>query len=197
MVLVLFFDILLLMIIIFFHLTIFSTLEISVEKFQKSNLNKKNSLNKDNINYIIISLVLLKKFKWIKVKIDNKKIKKIASKVDFSKFNMKNIERKITITNIKELINIKPQILLLDLKLELGFENILFTTYMIPLLSSLLSIFLPYVVNKKDIDKVKYKVNPIYNEQLTYDIYLNVIFRIKILKILKALHGIFRNDKVK
>ena len=113
------------------------------------------------------------------------------------KTKIKELEREISISDIKEVMNIKPKISYLDLKLKLGIDDVLLTTYSVPIISTLISILLPYTVEKEDVNNIKYEVKPIYNNGNVYDMKLNIGVKIKVIKILNAVYKIYKSKKDK
>lgn len=187
-----------------FFIFIFSTLKIEAKNLEISNIKEvseyKNNIkigekvkNKVKSNYsIILSLNLINKFKILQIKLNNTKIKNISLKMHLDRINIKEIEKKMTLQDIDSIKKIKPQISYLNLCVKIGVEDILLTTYAIPLVSTAISIFLPFVVEKNDKDRIKYVVNPIYNRGNVYDIKLNIDIKIKILRLLNACFSILK-----
>ena len=203
MVLVLLFCTILIIAISLFFLIIFSTLKIEIKNFKISNLttNKEkftcanpNKYSKYEVN---IALEILNKLKYFSLNLNSRKIKKITLKMHLDKTKIKELEREISISDIKEVMNIKPKISYLDLKLKLGIDDVLLTTYSVPIISTLISILLPYTVENKDVNNIKYEVKPIYNNGNVYDMKLNIGVKIKVIKILNAVYKIYKSKKDK
>lgn len=207
MVLVLLFCTILIIVISLFFLIIFSTLKIEIKNFKISNLttNKEKSTctnsNKYSNKYskykVSIGLETLNKIKYFSLNLNSRKIKKITLKMHLDKTKIKELEREISISDIKEVINIRPKISYMDLKLKLGIDDVLLTTYSVPIISTLISILLPYTVEKKDVNNIKYEIKPIYNNGNVYDMQLNIGVKIKIIKILNAVYKIYKSKKDK
>lgn len=185
MILVLFFCTIIILIIIFI---LFSTIRIQIIKFEISNVKKVNS------NYIInISAYLLNKIKWISLKLDEKKIKKISKKIHLEKLNIQKIEKNLKLSDIKEIINIKPLISFLNLDINIGLEDVILTSYLIPIICTILTIILPYISRNKDIKNINYKISPIYNNKKIYNIKIDAIVEIKLINVLNAVYKIYKN----
>lgn len=203
MVLVLLFCTILIIAISLFFLIIFSTLKIEIKNFKTSNLttNKEKSTFTNSKKYskyeVNIALEILNKLKYFSLNLNSRKIKKITLKMHLDKTKIKELEREISISDIKEVMNIRPKISYMDLKLKLGIDDVLLTTYSVPIISTLISILLPYTVEKKDVNNIKYEVKPIYNNGNVYDMKLNIGVKIKVIKILNAVYKIYKSKKDK
>lgn len=203
MVLVLLFCTILIIAISLFFLIIFSTLKIEIKNFKTSNLttNKEKSTFTNSKKYskyeVNIALEILNKLKYFSLNLNSRKIKKITLKMHLDKTKIKELEREISISDIKEVMNIRPKISYMDLKLKLGIDDVLLTTYSVPIISTLISILLPYTVENKDVNNIKYEVKPIYNNGNVYDMKLNIGVKIKVIKILNAVYKIYKSKKDK
>lgn len=193
MVLVLLFCTVLIIVISLFFVIIFSTLKIEIKNFKISNLEK----SKENtfIYEIIISLEILNKLKYFSLNLNAKKIRKITLKMHLDKTKLKELEREISLSDIKEITNIKPKISYMDLQLKLGIEDILATTYAVPIISTLISILLPLLVEKENLRNIKYEIKPMYNMGNIYDINLDIGIKVKILKVLNTAYRIYKSRK--
>ena len=56
---------------------------------------------------------------------------------------------------------------MLDLHLSIGTEDAVYTSFIVSFISIVISNFLPYVVEKKNYKKIKYKIEPIYGRKKT------------------------------
>ena len=211
MVLVLLFCILLIVITIIFFLIILSTLKIEVKNYEVSNMFSKlnssennestsknlcKSDNKINAKHKIkVSLNVLDKLKIWQLKLNSEKIKKITLKMHLDRIDIKKLEKEIRIDDIKEIIQIKPKISYMDLSIKVGIDDVLLTTYAVPVLCTLISILLPLVVEKNSHKKIKYDIKPIYNNGNMYDVKFDIGIKIKVLKLLNAMYIIYKNRK--
>ncbi len=193
MVLVLLFCTVLIIVISLFFVIIFSTLKIEVKNFKISNLEK----SKENafIYEVTISLEILNKLKYFSLNLNAKKIRKITLKMHLDKTKLKELEREISLSDIKEIANIKPKISYMNLQLKLGIEDILATTYAVPIISTLISILLPLLVEKENLKNIKYEIKPMYNMGNMYDINLDIGIKVKILKVLNTAYRIYKSRK--
>ena len=111
------------------------------------------------------------------------------------KTKLKELEREISLSDIKEIANIKPKISYMNLQLKLGIEDILATTYAVPIISTLISILLPLLVVKENLKNIKYEIKPMYNMGNMYDINLDIGIKVKILKVLNTAYRIYKSRK--
>ena len=83
----------------------------------------------------------------------------------------------------------------MDLKLKVGIDDVLLTTYAVPLICTVISALLPLAVEKKNHGKIKYEVKPIYNSGNVYDLKFNIGIKIKVMKLLNVVYTIYKNKK--
>lgn len=194
MILVFFLGIILAILIIVTILVVFSNIQIEIENFEISN-SKNEFIN--NKYEVIISLLFLNKVKWISIHLNRLRLRKIYTKMHLERIDIKKLEQGFSFSNLKEIIKIKPNIKKLNLKIDIGLENIILTTYLIPLICTILSIILSKNVNIKDIDEIEYLVKPIYNNGNKYHIKLSSILSFRISSILKVVFRIYKKNKFK
>lgn len=190
MVLVLFICTILIVVMLFIITVLLSTIKIQLKNFNISNLKIKKT------NYkLVISLSFLNKFKWLSFKLNKQKLHKISLKMHLDRIDIKKLEKDFKISDIKELLKIKPRLTFMNLELQVGLEDIILTTYMIPSICAILSVILPCVTEKNDIKNIKYIVEPIYNQKNLYYIKLNSNLEIKMLNLLNSMYSIYKNRK--
>ena len=190
MILVLFLCAILFVAILLIILTILSTVKIKVQNLEATNYKRSEH------NYRLeIVLVLFKKIKWLKIQLDENKLKKISTKMHLERINIKQLERDLKLTDIKEILGIKPKISYLNLKLKVGVEDVLLTTYLVPIISTLLSVLLPYTVERENIKNIKYKIEPVYNK-FFYSVELDITLDIKIISALNCAFRLYHNKRM-
>lgn len=190
MVLVLFICTILIVVMLFIITVLLSTIKIELKNFNISNLKIKRT------NYkLIFSLSFLDKFKWLSFKLNKRKLNKIRLKMHLDRIDIKKLEKDFKISDIKELLKIKPRLTSMNLKLQVGLEDIILTTYIVPSICTLLSVILPEVTRRNDIKNIKYVVEPIYNHGNLYYINLDSNIEIKMLNLLNSIYGIYKNRK--
>lgn len=192
-------------------LFVFSYIQIEINNFEISNnknaniktinTNENNIKNKANISYIskdykvIISLLFLNKVRWISLHLNRLKLRKIYTKMHLERIDIKKIEQDFKLSDIKEIIKIKPNIEKLKLHIDIGLENVLLTSYIIPLICTILSIILSKNIKIQDLDEIEYIVNPIYNKGNKYNIKLSSVLRVKMVSILMTIVKIYKKSR--
>ncbi len=197
------------MIIVFFILifvmlvivgTIFSTLNIRIQKLYFSNQN----LEKMKWDYLVfLELSLFGMIKIIKLRIDPKKMARIAQK-----FKVKEKMRQMNFKQMKQnLPDKKEQIelvkrLKINLEefhcvLELGTKDVLITSAMIAFLSSILGIAIARVIKKYQEEKYEYKMIPVYQNKNIINLNANCIIQVKMVHIIGIIFTLVRKRKEK
>ena len=124
-------------------------------------------------------------------------MKKIYNSKQLEKIDLKKIESKIP--SNKEIIemikNIKIRISKLNLRIDIGTEDAVLTSYLIAIMASLIGILLPHLA-KENINNCQYIVNPRYQDRNEYHINLDGIICIKIVHIIYSML-IFRKGRKK
>lgn len=187
MILVLFLCIAILIITLILTLIFISTLRIKLENMNISNIKKNKSAYSINISFY-----LLNKIKWLAFNISENKIKKITKKIQFKNIDMIKLEKYLQPSDIKELAKINPKISYLKLEFNLGLEDVVVTSYIVAIISTMLSIILPYVTKEKERKNLYYKILPIYNNKNQYHINLDVIFEVKLINVFKVVYKFYK-----
>ena len=197
MVLVLIFCTILIIIMLLIVSILISAIKINIKNFEISNIANIN-MNKDKYE-IEISLNLFNKLKWIYIKLDQEKIHRITLKMHLDKIDIQKLEKDFKISDLKQICKIRPVLKSLDLNLKFGFEDIMFTTYLIPIISILISNILPFVTKKEDIKNIKYNLEPIYskiyNQKNLYYLKVSSSIEIKMLNLLNSVFRIYKRRK--
>ncbi|MFR5312918.1 MAG: hypothetical protein ACLTGH_00600 [Clostridia bacterium] len=88
----------------------------------------------------------------------------------------------------------------LNLKIKIGTENVFFTSMIIPIVSSIISIILMKKIT--NVEKQKYVVEPIYLNQNILEILISGIFEIKMIHIISIIYilkqkeeGVKKNER--
>ena len=193
MILVLFLCCIIIIIMLFIIITIISTIHIQINNLEFSNIRKL----KNNKYKIVFSMIILKKVKWLLIKIDKRKLQRIINKIHLEKINIKKLEREFNIKDIKELSKIEPKIRNLNMDATLGLDDVILTSYLIPIISTIFAIIMPYVVQRKDVKNIKYNLKPLYNMKNVYDIKLDICIEIKVMDILNVFYNIYKSKNKK
>ena len=176
-------------------LTIFllSTLQIDIKNLKIGNKEKINENNIKDKYEIKITIKFLNKIPILWLKLNNKKIRKISNSKQLQKIDLEKLKKNIgidkkTLKITKETIkNIKIKILKLNLKIYLGTEDSILTSYLVAFIASIVGIILPHVIEKNRINNCKYIVNPIYQNRNVYHISLDSIICVKIVHIIYSM----------
>lgn len=152
-------------------------------------------------------LFVFNKFPIIKYKINENRVKKLKNSKVFKRISnldflnsTKGLEKNflkdyksIFLNKMfkKSLKQIKPQILKFNLSLNIGIENILVTTFTIPIISTLISFILKkFTINvksKKNNTPYYYKITPVYNKNII-KLRLNCIINVKVVHIINIIY---------
>ena len=136
---------------------------------------------------IKICLFVLEKIPILCIKLKNDKLNRISNNKQLEKINFKELEKKISFSDIKEgLKKIKLEITKLNLNINIGTEDAILTSYLTAFIGSIIGILLPNLA-KRNINNCKYIVNPIYKDKNEYYISLESIIRIKIVHIIYSM----------
>ena len=165
-------------------LIFFSKIQIQINNL-KISTGEKRHINK---NYeIIIKLYILKKipiFKSVitKEKLEKNNLKEKIQKIDFEKIKKQNDYNKEAISALKKIdINIKK----IDINMFIGTENATATALIIPVISTIISMFFRKKV--KDYNNQKFIINPVYLNQNILNISLSGIFEFKLWNIISII----------
>ena len=159
-------------------------------------INGKIAIDLENVKIInnkktdgdIYFLIFIFNKKILKFKISNNKINKIISK---EKIDRNNISNLMSIKNINpERIEIKH----IDLKINIGTGDILFTTFVVTIISTILSSILPLYI-EKNLQNNFYEVIPIYTDKLEYRIAVSGIIAIKTVHIIHIIYLILKKRR--
>lgn len=163
-------------------------------KFEFINLRfislEKDHLNKDyQINVIIY---IFQKIPILKTKITNKKLEnvikneKIRETIKEQKTKIFENKRDIDKQIIKGIKSIKIDIKEMNLLIQLGTEDAAITAFIIPLISTIIAMFLSQKVKKYN-DKQNFLIQPVYINQNLINIEFSGIFQIKMIHIINTI----------
>ena len=174
----------------------FSKIQIEVLNLKYKSI-KKRHLNQ---NYeIVLILKILDKIPIFKLKIDKKKLEKLKKKEKLQKrvneINLKIIENKFDKNVLEAIKKANIEIKKINLKIEIGTENAFFTSLLIPVISTIVSILIRRKI--KNIEKQRFIVNPIYCNQNIANIEISGIFEIKMIHIINIIYILNKKEGVK
>jgi len=173
-----------------------STINIRISKLKVSNDNAINKLEHDYIVYF--ELLFLNKIKIFSVKIDKDKIKQLNLKEKVQVMEFKNIKKDLlTQEEIKEIIKkLKVNISEFKLQLEVGVEDVIITSGIVAVLSSLLGIILARFIKEYNREKYKYQINPMYKNKNLIKLNLNCIIKVKMVHIIYIIYVLVKKRRV-
>ena len=158
-------------------------------EFEIENLKYSDKHISNNIK-VKFRFYILEKIKILDIKFNKEKLNKIISKQKFSKIDTKKLKENLPKSNKDKLKILKIfRVKKLNLYLSIGTEDIMFTTFIIPTISTILSFILAKIGN----NNCKYKIEPIYNDKNTVKISLDSIISIKIVHIIGIMWKILKN----
>lgn len=163
-------------------------------KFEFINL-KFTSSSKEHLNRnyeIKVILYIFQKIPILKMRINNRKIQnfinneKIRKRIKQQQIkiieNRKDIDKEL----IKSLKNIKLEIKEMNLKVLIGTEDASITAFIIPVISTIIAMFLSTKVQKYN-DKQIFSITPIYINQNLINIEFSGIFQLKMIHIINTI----------
>lgn len=180
MVLVLFFMFLVILII----MLLVSDLKINIKDFKfEGELNhKKYELSYD----ISFGLYLFGKLPYTIIRLDDKKLKKLG-----------RMQKNKPNRNVKNLIKkLVPEINKLNLDINIGIEDAMVNSFVVFLISTVISILLPKFVKYKNRKNIKYRVTPLYNEKNMISICFDSIICIKMVHIISIIYTVLMKRRV-
>ena len=138
-----------------FIIIVLSTIKFEIVDFELSNI-----IPITPKNYKIkLSFYLFGKIKIFSFKLNSERARKMYSKMNIEKFDIEKGRKLLTIKNINILKKLNTRLDYLDLELDLGLEDAIFTTELITLISTVISNILPHIISKYISNKYRYKIN--------------------------------------
>ena len=172
---------------------IFSKIQIKIENFKFTSETKRHI----NTDYkLVIKLYILSKIPILKISINKKFIERLKVKEKMKTLEMELIENKLKIDKdfLKAMKKLDINIKHLNLRIDLGTENASFTSIIIPILSTIISMLLRNRI--KDYKNQHYIVNPIFTNQNLINIELSSIFEIKMIHIIDSIYVLNKKEGV-
>ena len=176
-----------------------STIKIKLEDFYLSNEDVGKKIVKSY--RIKIGIYFLNRIKYLGITLTKEKINKISNTKLYSKIadrvilkgkeNIKAIMKEKNIKPNKEIINIIKQanIKVSEFKLDfkIGTEDVILTSFLIAIISAVISIALSKSVDKYNEENFKYLITPIYSNKNMIIVDLNCILYVKLVNIINIL----------
>lgn len=189
-----FFYTILIIILLFLNLLLFTTIQIKINKLEISTIQK--LIPKYQIQ---LKLYLYKKINYLKINITPTRIKRKTIQKNFNKLKIKIQKNKnnFDMRIIKEIKNLKPELKTINLKLSLGLEDASKTAICTGTLSSIIAFFFGILSTTKsnlEESQTNWKIIPIYQNKNLLNIDLNCIINIKLIHIIYTIYK-FSNKK--
>lgn len=169
----------LILISVIFFILIISTLKINIKELEINNILEP----KLKIFYKIeLCIYLLDKLKILKLTFtpNSKIIKTIKNKAQQS--------IKVNLEIFKLVKYIKIEIEKINLKLDIGTYDVLLNTSIVFIISTVISILVPHLVDNKNYKNIYYKILPINKNKNLIDLKLNCIIKLKMVHIINILY---------
>lgn len=175
-------------VLLIFVILLLSEIQIEIKNLKIGNKEEKKGRIKDKYE-VKITLYFLEKIPILWFRLNDKKIRRISKSKQLEKIDLKAIEKNVRFNKetIQIIKNIKIKISKLNLRIDLGTEDAIVTSYLIAFIAGVIGIILPHVVQKNKINNCKYIVNPIYQNRNIYHVNLDSIISIKIVHIIYSM----------
>jgi len=135
----------------------------------------------------LVSIKIFNKINIISFKITNDKIGKNNKIINKGYRDILRILKDIFSTN-------KIKIEKLKLNLKLGTEDSMITSYLIAIISTVISIFIARQVDDFSNDKYEYQIIPLYTDKNILKLSINCIISIKLVHIIYMVYVLMRKD---
>ena len=172
-----------------------STLKIKIENFQISNVHRVVDGPQVPNYKVEVAFYLWGKIKWFWIRLNDKKLRKMYTKMQLEKFDFKQLEKQVQLEDLKELKKLQPKISFLDLHLALGTEDVILTSFLVFGISTIISILLALTIKDGKKNKIKYEVKPAFMNQNMYEIKLDSIIEIKMVHIINIIYILIKKKK--
>jgi len=166
-----------------FFLILLSTFHIEIDNLEATNMKEKGT-----IDYaIILSLYLFNKLKWMSIKLNNEKLRKIYSKMKLEKIDFKKIEKDFRLEDLKVIKKLQIKLPYFNLQMQLGMRSPVVTAFVVAVFSSLISVILPHIATNFRKENYQYTIQPIYQNKDLYKIQFNCIIQVKMVHIINVI----------
>ena len=156
---------------------------------------KFTSVSKEHMNNdyrIKIKIYTFQRLLMFKINIDNKKISRALKNQKIDKIIKKQKEKIIIDKNkidknvLEGIKKLKIELNEMNLKISVGTENAAITAFIIPIISTFLSIFLSKKINKFNSKQI-FSIAPVYINENLINIEFSGIFQIKMIHIINTI----------
>lgn len=171
---------------------VFSKIQIQLLNFELSSINKihVNPTYEGELKWYIFTKIPI-----IKIKLNKNNIKKFKLKEKFIDFDIKIWEerKKFEKDFFKIIRKLKFYIKQLNLKIDIGTENAALTSIIVPIISSVIALFLRNKIRTNE--EQYFMIQPIYKNQNYLNIELSGIFEMKMNHIINIIYLLIKKDK--
>ena len=164
---------------IVFLALILSTIRIKIKNLKISGDTKKYEVN--------LSWYLFNKIKWASINLDEKKMSKMYKKINLEKYNISKVRDLINIRDLKDLTKPNIKVTKFNLNASIGTENVLVTSFLVVIFSTLISMLLTHVAENKNKDDFYYNIVPVYEDKNIYEVEFYCIIEVKMVHIINIL----------
>lgn len=180
---------------------IFSKIKVEIDNFRFSSETQKHINDKYRL---IFKLCVFYKIPILKLKITSNTIEKLKNE-DKMKRKIKNFEsevlnnkNKINRRIVEVLKKLKLEILNMNLFIEIGTNDAVVTSFIVPIIATILSIYLKNKINtKKNYEEIKYIIKPDYSGKNNINIEFSGIFQLKMIHIINIIYILNKKKGVK
>ena len=171
-------------------LVLLSTFRIEIKNLKLSNIENKNQIKKQQKSdfAIILSFYLFNKLKWISINLNDEKIKKAYRKIQLEKIDLKKLEKDFKWEYLKIIKQLHVKLSYINLKINAGVESPVITAFFVSILSTIISILLPFFAIDLTKENYRYTIQPIYKNKNLYKIQLNCIIQVKMVHIINVIY---------
>ena len=172
-----------------------STIKIVVKDLIISNQNKGKIIKNYEIHF---KLYFLNKIKILNIKVDETLINKLNLKEKIDKMDFSKVKKDIPDKKELKILFKKLDFELsnLDLKIELGIDDVILTSAIVALISALIGIGLSKVVKKYDSKNYRYIINPLYINKNIIKVIMNCIIQVKMVHIIYIIYILLKRRRV-
>lgn len=174
-------------------LLISSTIKLNVERLNISNYEKGFKKSKIAKEFkIFIELHLFGKIKIAKIRINKKILKKLNVENDFKDLKKDaQLIKKVNILEILKLLKIKLE--KLNLKAEIGTEDVMITVFLVTFISTVVGI----ICRNVEQNKVEFNIMPLYQFGNAINFRLNCIINVKVVHIIYVIYILLKKGMIK
>lgn len=198
MVLVFILFVIFILLLLLFTMIVLSTFQIEIKNLRVGNKQRDSKRRIKEKYEVKISLRFLGKIPIVWFRLNHQRMRKLYNSKQLQKIDVRKIEKKIPFQKetFEIIKGIKLRILKLDLKIAIGTEDAILTSYIIAIIASVIGILLPHLAKEKITD-CYYVVTPRYQDKNEYDVSLDSIISIKIVHIIYSMLNFVKKGREK